>query len=211
MDADKLDLLTQLARGVAAQFGDNCEVVIHDVKNPSQNNTVVVIENGHVSGRKPGDGPTHAVLEALKAGSDAPKDHLSYITKTQDGKILKSSTMFIKDGNGVVEAIFAINYEITGMMMAQNTLASFLGNGDSKTPEKITTNVTDLLDDLLEQAVLLVGKPVSLMTKEDKIRAVNFLNDAGALLITKSSDKISRYFDISKYSLYNYIEQNDKE
>lgn len=52
----------------------------------------------------------------------------------------------------------------------------------------------------------LVGKPVALMGKEDKIKALRFLNDTGAFLITKSGDKVSKYFGISKYTLYSYID-----
>ena len=32
-------------------------------------------------------------------------------------------------------------------------------------------NVSDLLDDLIEQSVALVGRPVALMNKDDKVRA----------------------------------------
>ncbi len=66
-----------------------------------------------------------------------------------------------------------------------------------------------LLDDLLEKSVQLVGKPVAMMNKEDKIRAIAFLNEAGALLITKSGDKIAKYFGISKYSLYAYLDSGN--
>ena len=51
-----------------------------------------------------------------------------------------------------------------------------------------------------------VGKPVALMNKDDKIAAIRFLNDAGAFLVTKSGDKVSKYFGISKYTLYSYID-----
>jgi len=44
------------------------------------------------------------------------------------------------------------------------------------------------------------------MTKEDKIRAIQFLSKNGAFLITKSGDKISKYYGISKYTLYSYID-----
>ena len=64
--------------------------------------------------------------------------------------------------------------------------------------EKIPLNVNDLLDDLIEQSVKVIGKPLALMNKEDKIKAIQFLNEAGAFLITKSGDKISEYFGISK-------------
>ena len=46
------------------------------------------------------------------------------------------------------------------------------------------------------------------MTKEDKIRAIQFLNDSGAFLITKSGDKVSKFFGISKYTLYSYVNIN---
>ncbi|MBQ3160298.1 MAG: helix-turn-helix domain-containing protein, partial [Clostridia bacterium] len=46
----------------------------------------------------------------------------------------------------------------------------------------------------------------ALMTKDDKIAAIQFLNNAGAFLVTKSGDKISKYFGISKYTLYSYID-----
>ena len=52
-------------------------------------------------------------------------------------------------------------------------------------PEQIVHNVNDLLDNLIEQSVALVGKPAALMNKEEKVTAIQFLNDAGAFLITK--------------------------
>ncbi len=211
MDENRLNLLTQLARGIASQFGSNCEIVIHDLKGPNPENTVVAIENGHVTGRSLGDGPSHVVLEALKKDPDSLTDHLDYITKTKDGKMLKSSTMYIRDAAGQPEAIFAINYDITSLLMVENALGSLIGQTPDEPAENIPNSVADLLDDLLTQAVRLVGKPVALMTKADKVRAINFLNDAGALLVTKSSEKISQYFDISKYTLYSYIDQNDSK
>ena len=52
------------------------------------------------------------------------------------------------------------------------------------------------------------GKPVALMNKDDKVRAIRFLNESGAFLVTKSGDKVAKYFGISKYTLYSYIDAN---
>ena len=65
--------------------------------------------------------------------------------------------------------------------------------------------MSNLLDELIEQSVALVGKPVAVMNKEDKVRAIQFLNEAGAFLITKSGERVCQYFGISKYTLYSYI------
>ena len=59
--------------------------------------------------------------------------------------------------------------------------------------------------------VALVGKPAALMNKDDKIRAIRFLSDAGAFLVTKSGDKVAKYFGISKYTLYSYIDANKQQ
>ena len=75
--------------------------------------------------------------------------------------------------------------------------------------QRIPTNVNDLLDELLDQSVRIVGKPVAMMNKEDKVKAIGYLNDAGAMLITKSGDKIAKFFGISKYTLYSYLDTSN--
>ena len=77
-------------------------------------------------------------------------------------------------------------------------------------PERII-NVNAVLDELIDQSVAMVGKPVALMNKEDKVRAIRFLNQNGAFLVTKSGDKIAKYFGISKYTLYSYIDTKQQE
>lgn len=65
MEEKRLEMLKQLAAGIAAQFGSNCEVVIHDVSSNHPDHSIVHIENGHVSGRKVGDGASQVVLDQM--------------------------------------------------------------------------------------------------------------------------------------------------
>ncbi len=198
-----IEFLERLAKGLAAQFGSNCEIVVHDM---TTENTILIIENGHVTNRKVGDGPSHVVLEALKMDHSKLQDHIAYLTKTHDGRILKSSTIYIRNDEKEVTGIFSINYDITGLMMAQSALSSITNHTEETEPSRIPQNVNDLLSELIEQSVKYAGKPVAMMTKDDKIRAIQFLSDSGAFLITKSGDRISNFFGISKYTLYSYID-----
>lgn len=207
-----LELLKQLAHGFAVQFGPSCEVLIHDLKKEDIESSIVYIENGHVSNRKLGDGPSKIVLETLTKNPEDLKDRLSYLTRTDDGRILKSSTMYIRDDDGSVHYIFSLNYDITGLITMEQALKDLISTSEeAKEPSHITHNVNDLLDTLIEQSVALVGKPVALMTKDDKITAINYLNDAGAFLITKSGDKVSSFFGISKFTLYSYMESGKEK
>ncbi|WP_297710460.1 transcriptional regulator [Dysosmobacter sp.] len=205
-------MLRQVAAGIAAQFGSNCEVVVHDLSR-HPDHSIVEIVNGHVTGRKVGDGASHVVIEQIQTNDPEPKDHLCYLTKTPDGKILKSSTVYIRNSKGKVSAIFSINYDISKLLMVESAVRDLISTGEETQqtePEKIV-NINDLLDDLIEQSVALVGKPVALMNKDDKVKAIRFLNQNGAFLVTKSSDKIAKYFGISKYTLYSYIDTKQEE
>ena len=212
MEEKRLEMLKQLAAGIAAQFGSNCEVVIHDVSSNHPDHSIVHIENGHVSGRKVGDGASQVVLDQMASQTEHPQDHLCYLTRTPDGKILKSSTMYIRGRSGKVVAILGINYDISSLLMVESAVRELTAAGDSTQtePEKII-NVNDVLDELIAQSVALVGKPAALMNKEDKMRAIGFLSQSGAFLVTKSGDKIAKYFGISKYTLYSYIDKQQEE
>ena len=203
-----LDFLKQLAHGLAIQFGSSCEIAIHDLKTKDLEKSIVYIENGHVSNRQTGDGPSGIVLETLQSDPSTIHDKLSYLTKTEDGRILKSSTFYIRDDDGSISYIFSLNYDITAFTAASTAIQSLIATKDNlpdltgDSPRQITHNVNELLDLLIEQAV---AKPVAMMNKDDKVAVVQYLDHAGAFLITKSGDKVSSYLGISKFTLYSYM------
>ncbi|WP_101696259.1 helix-turn-helix transcriptional regulator [Clostridium minihomine] len=207
----QLENLIATAQGIVQQFGSNCEVCIHDLNGEDLEHTIVYILNGNITGRKVGDGPSKIVLEtieALKTGHSL-SGHKVHITRNKRGTILKSSSIFIKDINGNYRYMMGINFDITSLVSIDLGLSSLISLGEEKEqPTQIPTNVNDLLDNLIEQSIQLIGKPPALMNKEEKVQAIQFLNDAGAFLITKSGDKVSECFGISKFTLYSYIEVN---
>ena len=214
MNRDDLTLesLVMIAHGIARQFGNDCEVCIHDLQANDLEHTICYIINGHVSGRKIGDGASKIVLETLEAlkKGDNVSDHLGYRTHTSDGRILKSSTIFLKDESGKYRFILCINHDMTNFINAQSALSNVVENIETTGEDiygQIPLSVNDLLDNLIEQSVKLVGKTPALMTKDEKVKAIKFLQDAGAFLITRSGDKISQFFGISKFKLYSYIDQ----
>lgn len=75
------------------------------------------------------------------------------------GKILKSSSLYIRNSRGGVVAIFSINYDVSGLMMIQNTIGELLSTRDKEQtePERII-NVNAVLDELIDQSVAMGGK-----------------------------------------------------
>ena len=53
----------------------------------------------------------------------------------------------------------------------------------------------------------MIGKPMMLMNKEEKIRALDYLDQKGVFKITKTSLLLCDAMQIFKYTLYNYLEE----
>ena len=68
-------------------------------------------------------------------------------------------------------------------------------------------NVDDILQHYIYQAESMIGKPMMLMNKEEKIRALDYLDQKGVFKITKTSLLLCDTMQISKYTLYNYLEE----
>ena len=184
MTPAQIEFYKRLAHSLALQFGPNCEIVVHDLETEDMDHSIVAIENGHVSGRKLGDGPSHIVLESMHEDAAEVHDRAPYLTKTADGKLLKSSTIFIRDDAGNPVGIMGINFDITLMKAFERSLDALTGTGDKgyTEPDPITKNIGDLLDDLLRECERYVGKPAALMTKDERIRAIGYLDRRGASL-----------------------------
>ena len=208
---DEDQFLHSLIAGLAAQFGPQCEIVLHDLKDQPYDHTIVAIENSQITGRKVGDCGTNLGLQVLR-GTDKKGDKHNYVTQTKDGKILRSTSIYIRNKKNEVIGALCINFDITDLIMAEKTIASITQHPmakapfDNKVDEVFSNDVNDLLDSLIQESIEHAGKPVALMSKEDKIEGIRYLDQKGALLIKKSGDKIARFYGISKFTLYSYLD-----
>lgn len=203
-------MFQSLMKGLTAIFGTNCEVVLHDLTEGYES-TVVMIENGHVTGRRVGDCGSNLGLEVLR-GTVADGDKYGYFTNTRDGRVLRSSSIYIRNDDGKVVGCLCVNFDVSNLMVADKTIRSLISNGDGVKEEEFFVNdVNQLLDALLQKAREEVGKPVSYMSREEKVKVVRFLDQKGAFLITKAGNRICQFLDISKFTLYSYLDEVHSE
>ena len=208
---DEMDLLTRMMKAIAAQVGPNCEVVLHDYED-DYDHTIAAIENGHVTGRNVGDCGTNLGLEVLR-GTTRNGDKYNYMTQTRDGKVLRSSSIYIYDDHGQAIGALCMNWDVTefinaGKALQQITEVSGDHEAEPEVKEVISSNVSDILDAMIHDSLKYVGKPVDKMSKEDKMKGLKYLDEKGAFLIKKSGEKVMEFYKISKYTLYNYLEQS---
>ena len=208
---EEFDFLSALINGFAEHWGSKCEVVLHDLKDQPYDRSIVAIVNGDVTGRKVGDCGTNLGLEILR-GTERGGDQYNYVTQTKEGKVLRSTSIYIRDPEGKVIGAICINFDITDLLMAEQALASITNHSlfvdeEKRVDEVFASDVNELLDTLIQQSFQHVKKPVAHMNKEDKLRGIQFLDERGAFLIKKSVDRVAKFYDISKFTIYNYLDQ----
>jgi len=209
IESEKKNLI-KIMHGIAKQFGNGCEVVLHDFGR-DHDHTILAIENGQVTNRR-ADGPiTSHGLEVMR-GTKPATDEYNYINQTQNGKLLRSSSIYLNDDDGKVVGSLCINLDITNLIATRNMLDNLIYvQGESApqqmdTAEIVTNDVNEMLDILIQKSIRYVGVPVATMTREDKMKGLQYLDERGAFLIKKSSDRIAQSYDISRFSLYNYLD-----
>lgn len=207
---DELAFFQKLIKGIAAQFGDQCEVVLHDYSE-EYNHTIIAIENGHVTGRKVGDCGTNLGLEVLRKMKE-PEDQYNYMTTSKDGKILRSTSVYIQNDDGEFIGSVCINWDVSNFASTAEQLNKLATAAESQqVTEIITDNVSDLLDAMIHDSIQQVGKPTASMTKEEKTKGLKYLDAKGAFLVKYAGDRVAKAYGISKNTVYNYLEKYKDE
>ncbi len=196
-----------IVEGLAKTFGKNCEVVLHDFS--KMQSSILAIENGHITGRSVGSPMTEVGLKAVRKGNT--KDNIiNYTGKSAEGRILKSSTMFIKDENDEVLGCVCINFDMSELTVARRVINELLetsSDNEDKSEGDLTNKVNDVLTDIVENTLNDIGKPVSYMSKEEKVIIVKKLDNQGAFLIKGAIDYVAKVLCVSRYTIYNYLDE----
>lgn len=209
-----LEKYIPLIKTIAEMFGKKCEVLIHDFSNPQH--SIMAIENGHVTGRKIGDPITDLALSVLKKNGYENKKTdriVNYKTKSKDGKTLKSSSVFIRNNQKKIIGCICINYDITVDLMFHKVMDEFCTTVDldkeksEKGIETFTSDVNEVLKNIIQEAIEKTGKPIPLMQKEDKLIVAKIADEKGAFLIKGAITQLAKEINVSRFTIYNYLEE----
>jgi|TergutMp193P3_1026864.scaffolds.fasta_scaffold01108_8 predicted transcriptional regulator YheO len=203
--AEELPNLKRLMQMLAAQFGPNSEIILHDLSK-DYSRTIVAIENNWITGRNVGDGGTNLGLEVLRNPPNSGGDLCNYFNKTVDGKMLRSSTFYFRNDEGAVVGSLCINTDITPMVQLQDLIQNMtMMTPNQEVMEVFANRVEDLFEYFIKQSIRRIGKNAPEFTMEDKIEIVRFLDSKGFFLITHASDEACKFLSISKFTLYKYL------
>jgi predicted transcriptional regulator YheO len=194
-----LSALLPVIDGLAATFGPTCEVVLHDYRRGEQS---VVAVSGAVTGRQVG-GALSAIGLAVLAQGDAAANDLNYVTRTPDGRIVKSSTMPLRDGAGHVFGALCVNVDVTALRQAGDLLTALAGAPVAQLP--VTTfsdDFDDVVDALIRAEELARGKPVGTLTRTERLTLLRVLDRRGVFTVRNAVPRVAERLGVSRSGLY---------
>jgi predicted transcriptional regulator YheO len=194
---------------LATALGPACELVLHDFADVRH--SIVAIE-GNITGRAVGGPLTDLFLQIIRQ-EEFPEDLLKYPSYTVEGKELLSSTIFLRDEADQLIGCLCINRDISHWKLARDTLNELCGvlpldkAQEIEEKETFVQDVEELLMGTINEVIAIEQKPIDFMTKEDKSNIVKILDERGIFLIRGSVQTVARALNVSRYTIYNYLEE----
>ena len=221
----KLDAYIPIVEFLGKALGEHCEIVLHDVSNPEH--SIVAIANGHLSGRHIGGSLTDLVLKLLR---QEKKDQVPYVVnyhgKGSTGHVFRSSSYFIKDGDGEVIGVLCMNYDVQPYLKARAALDKEILLGlqadDFSAAEQAETKsgavfetlyktAGDAIDSMIDKRLAPYSVEPKRLSMEERIQVIHDLNDDGLFLLKGGISTLAEKLGVSEPTIYRYLQRIRRE
>ena len=189
---DVLASMIPAVHGLAAMLGPGNEVLLHDFSRLPDS---IVAIAGDLTHRTVGGPMTDLLLGLIRRGTT--QDLINYRTNNPDGRPIRSSTLFLRDADGVAIGCLCVNSE----------LPEEISDDGGRQDESFPPDVDSLQRFLVDRAIAKIGVQPSEMKKHQKAAVVRELDEAGFFLIRDSVDHVAGRLDVTRYTIYNYLNE----
>ena len=200
MTEQMLRQYTVLVEYLGATLGPDYEVVLHEIL--PETSRVAAIANGSISGRSVGAPITNAALRMIMQKQYETSDYnLNYTGQLANGKTIRSSTMFIKDGGKLV-GLLCINFDDSRFHEISDAILKLIHPDDfvhhhyfpvdapAKQPmqpqhapsvpaEHFQSDMNGLMEELFETVTKSVDVPLDRLTQAERTRIIAQLHEQG--------------------------------
>lgn len=227
MTAELLQNYKTLVHFLGKTLGPDYEVVLQDLT--ENNHEIVAIANSHVSGRTLGSPLTDAALQMLSSKVYERRDFLCcYKGVTEGGKVLRSSTMFIKDDTGVPIGLLCINFDDSrytelaqklftivhpdsfDIADSQHTLyeSNDAGNDISiSLTENFPMDMSTLMQKIFEDSTASFTTPSDHFNQQERKEVMVKLNEQGLFQLKGAIPFVAKKFSCSTATVYRYLSE----
>jgi len=192
--------LARVAKAIVATVGPDCEVVVHDLRQPDHS---VVAISGQLTGRHVGapvPDPELLPGEVDKFTDDELRRHGS----TSAGRELLASTVWIRNPQNHIVGALCINLDTAGLRAARDLIDRRLGH-DQVSARPLATFASSVPEftRLAVESVLGDGRPSRQRVRgADRIELVRRLDAEGVFALRGAANAIAAELGISRATMY---------
>jgi predicted transcriptional regulator YheO len=188
-------------------FGQECEIVLHDLSIPER--SVVYVANNSVTRRQVGQSFDQLVKQVILS-NDLKQDFVAnYFFTAPNGKLIRSSTLLIRDEVGKLAGAMCINLDTTRIQSQMDYLRGGLppesGAEDRSPthaqPEHIADMVTGIISSIIGE------QPPEQMTREERLAKVRFMEEKGIFLMKGSIELAAARLGVKEVTIYSYLDE----
>lgn len=233
MTSSRLHQYALLVNFLGKALGPDYEIVLHDIT--SEPSKVIAIANSHISDRTVGSPTTNAALQMLASNSYKTHDFLyNYQVSTEDGRILRASTMFIKDDDGSPIGLLGINFDDSRykdfckkllsaihpdeFLKANPALLSSDRQQDSNAPsqpdslrDEFSMDISTLMEKSFQSVTASLTTPMERLNQQEKKNIVQKLQERGVFKLKGGISFVAKRLSCSPATVYRYLGELENE
>ena len=221
MNRAMLKQYTKLVEFLGLTLGPSYELTLRDIN--GKTSSIVAIVNGSISGRDLNSPPTSMALKAVEDNAAGKDYRINYTGLTNSGKVLRSSTYYIKDSGGHLAGMLCINFDDSKFQAFTSQLFQLIhpdnyvenniairsdilepdmeGGETEHFNDSVTSAAYGVVQDVLNED----GIPVDRLTQTEKIRIVSQLEQRGVFRLKGAVEHVSKALQSSPASIYRYL------
>lgn len=211
---------TKMVAFLGQALGPDYEITLHDITGKTC--SVAANANRTINERTLDAPPSNSALKIITDKAQAETDYrISYNDITNDNKVLRSSTLHIKDSSGNLTGLMCINFDDSRFQSLSTALfqlchpdefvdrnivvhEELLSEGAAES-ERFAASVTDAANSVLQEVISQDGVPVDRLTQAEKIHIVNVLNLRGVFNLRGAVTQVAKALFSSPASIYRYL------
>lgn len=221
MTDSQLHYFTKFAEFIGRVIGPDYEVALHDISD--RNGAIVALANGHISGRTIGTPVSDRLQRIIDSRIYEEEDFVLHeYGLSNSGKILCSSSMFIKDVSGSLIGVLCINFDdsryrelsqkVFNLCHPDSLVNTNFHFDETKVPLKITGQSNRLktapdgsAHDIITSELFSRNLNPQNMSVANRLALIAELEDKGVFLIKGAVKEAADIFGCSQATMYRHI------
>ena len=159
-----------------------------------------------------GGAATDLILESVRTNA-TESDLYGYATSQPGGRIMKSSTVFLRDVKNHAIGALCINLDMTDFVAFRNRLDALVHTQDSEraTTETLSDNLFETVQSAVEETIYESGRSLHTMSREDMIDLVVKLEQKGLFQVKRAVPIVADMLGLSRATVYNYLRRGRED